>query len=92
MTVHRKTGRRQWLRCLSTPMQCGLSLYKDGSGLTPVNLNLLSPQGPIKPTVGSVAWFLHRYTHNVLICFHVLALAMVLLFLVCSQFQMLLFY
>lgn len=47
------------------PMQCGLSLYKDWSGQTTVNLNLLSSQGPIKPA--QALWhFLHQHTHKCL--------------------------
>lgn len=50
--------------CPPNPMQCGLSLYKDWSGLTPVNINLLSPQGHIKPRA---LWqLLHQYTHKCL--------------------------
>lgn len=66
-----------------TPMQCGLSLYKDWSGLTTVNLNLLSSQGP-KSQHGLCGIFCTNIPTSVLIRFPSPALALALLFLMCS--------
>lgn len=90
--MHRKTGRGQWIHCLSPPMQCGPSLYKDWPGLIPTDINILSPQGHINPSTGWLCGGFCTIIPSVSICFHFPALALVLLLLVCSQFQMLLFH
>lgn len=69
-----------------------LSLQKDWSGLTPVKYKSIVPSRSYQAQHGLDGIFYTSVLTVVLLYFYFLALMLVLLFLVCSQFWMTLFY